>query len=53
VAATLATQNCQLVAKRNDLELQFRAVANQPASHERRAELNAIESWTILWYKAT
>ena len=26
---------------------------NQPASHERRAELNAIESWTVLWYKAT
>ena len=26
-SGTLATQNCQLVAKRNDLELQLRAVA--------------------------
>ena len=26
-AGTLATQDCQLVAERNDLELQFRAAA--------------------------
>jgi len=30
-AGTLATQDCQLVAERNDLELQFRATA-QPTS---------------------
>jgi hypothetical protein len=40
-------QDCQLVAERNDLELEFRAAAKPATSHERSSELNASMAVTL------